>query len=710
MTTPLIHLSTNELSVVIDPSSGTPTVLHWGEPLSGPLNDDALRSALQAPITNGNLDVVAPISLLPEHGSGYSGRPGLEGHRSNGAGWSPRFTLVSAEQLSEADRDRAVVLSLDAHEGLELATEFEVLASGVLRTKVSIHNVADTPYQLVAVRQTLPLPSAAQEVMTFGGRWSREFIEVRQPLVTGSVTVENRAGRTSHNRVPVIFAGTKAFGNDLGVVRAAHLEWSGNSFVAADAMTDGRRCLQVGELLFPGEIVLSPGDHYESPWVTWTFSTRGMNGVSERFHRELRSRQNHVKTARPVTLNIWEAVYFDHRIEPIEQLAEAAASIGVERFVIDDGWFHLRRDDHAGLGDWWVDPAVWPTGLGSIAQHVISLGMQFGLWFEPEMVNPDSDLFRAHPDWVLTDHRYEPVMGRQQLVLDLGRSEVRDYLFTSISALLTEYPISYVKWDHNRELVHASDSQGRAGVHQQTLGYYELLTRLRSAHPTVEIESCSSGGGRIDFKVLEYTHRFWTSDCIDPLERQHIQRGYSHVFPPEYMGSHIGSGKSHTTRRQHSLAFRAATALFGHFGIEWNLLNATDDDRKALAEIIEFYKRHRALLHGGVARRFDHGNPAVIAHGVIAGDQSEALLSFATAQASASLIIEPFTITGLDPDRQYRVTVENLVGGVTGPTRHAPAWVKSGVTLSGRELEIFGLQPPAMDPEQALLIRLLALN
>ncbi len=712
MTLPLIHLSTNELSVLIDPSTGCPTVLHWGEPIKGPVNDDAIRSALQPPITNGNLDAVAPISLLPEHGSGYSGRPGIEGHRTSGAGWAPRFTLESAEQFgsdsAHPGSSRAVVVSLDVEAGLKLITEFEVLDSGVLRTKISVHNAADTSYHLSALRQTLPLPSSTQETMTFGGRWSREFIEIRQPLVTGSVTVENRAGRTSHNRVPIIFAGTQGFTNDFGAVRAAHLEWSGNSFVAADALSDGRRCLQVGELLFPGEVVLAAGEHYESPWVCWAFSSGGLNGVSERFHRELRSRPNHPKTSRPVTLNIWEAVYFDHRIEPIEQLADAAASIGVERFVIDDGWFHLRRDDHAGLGDWWVDPTVWPHGLGPIAQHVTSLGMQFGLWFEPEMVNPNSDLYRAHPEWVLTDHHYEPVMGRQQLVLDLGRSEVRDYLFEHMSALLTEYPISYVKWDHNRELVHASDAQGRAGVHHQTLGFYDLLARLRSAHPTVEIESCSSGGGRIDFKVLQYTHRFWTSDCIDPLERQHIQRGYSYVFPPEYMGSHIGSGRSHTTRRQHSLAFRAATALFGHFGIEWNLLHATDDERKSLAEVIEFYKRHRDLLHRGVARRFDHSNPAVIAHGVIAADQSEAMVSFATVTASSSLIIEPMKISGLNPKRLYQVSVENLAGGVTGPSRHKPSWVESGVTLSGEELELFGLQPPAMDPEQAMLIRLVA--
>jgi alpha-galactosidase len=711
VTSSLIHLTAPHASVVIDPSTGVPSVLHWGDVIDGPIHDDSVRAALQQPIVHGGLDVVAPLTLLPEHGSGFGGRPGLEGFRADGAGWAPRFTLQSVETGSDAERMWAYVTSVDEHEGLQLLSEFELrLASSVLRTRVTVNNVAATPYTLLAVRQTLPIPTSAQEVMTFGGRWSKEFIEVRQLIVTGSVVVENRTGRTSHNRVPIAFAGSAAFSNESGVVRGVHLEWSGNSFVAVDVLTDGRRCMQAAELLLPGEIVLEPsGGSYQSPWAAWAFSDRGTNGTSARFHTELRSRPNHPKSDRPVTLNIWEAVYFDHEFERLASLAEVAASIGVERFVVDDGWFHLRRNDKAGLGDWWVDPAVWPTGLSPIADKVVGLGMQFGLWFEPEMVNPDSDLYRAHPEWVLVDHRYEPVMGRQQLVLDLGRVEVRDYLFKRISALLNEYPISYVKWDHNRELVHASHEGRRAGVHLQTYGYYELLARLRSAHPAVEIESCSSGGGRIDFKVLEYCHRFWTSDCIDPLERQHMQNGFTHVFPPEYMGSHVSSDQSHTTRRKHSLSFRAATALFGHFGIEWNVLDASDEDRAALADVIAIHKRHRALLHSGEVRRFDHGNPAVLAHGVIATDQSEALVAFSTIAASSSLMIEPFHISGLRPNQMYKVDVVAIGGGTTGAARVQPNWFTAGsVSLSGRELELFGLQPPALDPEQSLVLHVSA--
>ena len=709
MKSSIIHLATERLSVVIDPSGGVPEVLHWGEPVKLS-SDEALRTARTMPVLHGGLDVVSRLSLLPEHGSGYQDRPGVEGFRLDGSAWSPRFAFVKFESGHDIDRSWVTVFSVDVHAGLAVESDFEVhTSSDVLRTRVTLRNTGDTAYTLAALRQTLPLASDATEVLTFAGRWAKEFIEVREPLSTGSVTVENRSGRTSHGRVPVAFVGTRGFCADQGVVRAVHLEWSGNSFVSVDVSIDGRRSMQAGELLLAGEVILAPGQSYSSPWASWAHSSSGTNEISRRFHAELRRRPNHPTTARPVTLNIWEAVYFDHNLDRLRALAEAAASIGVERFVIDDGWFHLRRNDRAGLGDWWVDPDVWPDGLTPIAEKVVSLGMQLGLWFEPEMVNPDSDLYRTHPDWVLTDPGYEPVMGRHQLVLDLGRSEVRDYLFKQISDVLSAYPISYVKWDHNRELVQAAHEGKRAGVHQQTLGVYELFDRLRTAHPTVEIESCSSGGGRIDFKILDWCSRFWVSDCIDPHERQLIQRGFSHVFPAEYMGSHIASEHSHTTRRKHSLAFRAATALFGHLGIEWNVLDAGPEDRTLLAAVIATHKEHRELLHTGLARRFDHPNPAIVAHGVIAPDASEALVSFATISASASLLIEPFRISGLDPARLYAVNVVNLAGGTTGAARVQPSWLRDGATMSGSELAVMGLQPPALDPEQALILRLVAL-
>jgi alpha-galactosidase len=698
----LVVLEVGNVSVVVDTLTPVPTIVHWGASIGTDVSD--VRATIDHPVSHGALDVLTPLSVVPEHGSGLQGRPGLEGARADGRGWAPRFSPSSAD-------DTATTLScesVDQAEGLILRTEMDLRPSGVLRVRIILTNTASESYRLDALRVVLPVPARALEALTFGGRWTKEFQPIRQSLHTGSISVENRSGRSSHNRTPIAMVGTTAFTESNGEVWAAHLEWSGNSSMVIDSSTDRRKSIQAEELLFANEVSLGRGESYATPWVACAYSSEGLNGISRCFHNELRSRPNHPSSARPVTLNIWEAVYFDHNLDTLKTLANAASDIGVERFVIDDGWFHGRRNDHAGLGDWWVDSDVWPNGLSPIADHVRALGMEFGLWFEPEMVNPNSDLCRTHPDWVLTDHRYDPVLGRNQLVLDLSNSDVRAYLFEKIDAILAAYPVAYVKWDNNREYVHASHN-GAAIVHQQTLGTYDLLDRLRAAHPSVEFESCASGGGRIDFGILERAERVWTSDCNDPLERQRIQRGFSYVFPPEYMGSHIGPPRSHTTHRTHSLAFRATTAFFGHLGIEWNILEATDDERIALAQVIELHKRFRPLLHGGDVTRFDHANDAILAHGVIAADRSEALISFVQMDSAESLIVEPLIVPGLDPALRYRVEALPIVELPSGPSKKSPSWITAGAEVTGRQLAVMGLQPPILHPESALVIHLKAL-
>jgi alpha-galactosidase len=694
-------LRADGFSVVIDTTTPSPTILHWGDDVGHDLT--GVRAILEVAISHGTLDVVAPASITAEHGSGYPGRPGLEGFRPSGSGWAPRFRPRRVEKTAES----LECVSIDGAEGLELRTTIRLEPSGLLRIRVAVQNTADTIYAVQALRVIVPLPTRASEALTFAGRWTNEYLPIRDSLHTGTLCVENRSGRTSHDRMPIAFVGTAAFGESSGEVWAAHLEWSGNSSLSIETAPTGQRTIAIEELLLPGEIVIQPGESYETPWVALAYSPHGTNGVSDAFHAELRSSSGHPSSPRPVLLNIWEAVYFDHNLETLKALADRSAEIGVERFVVDDGWFHGRRNDRAGLGDWWVDEAVWPEGLWPIVNHVVERGMEFGLWFEPEMVNPDSDLFRAHPEWLLTDQRYDPIFGRQQLVLDLGEPAVRAYLFDRISGLLGTYPIAYVKWDMNRVIVHGSHG-GRAGVHEQTLGLYRLLDDLRETHPTVEFETCASGGGRIDLAMLRRTSRAWTSDCNDPLDRQRIQRGFTHLFPPEYMGAHIGGPVSHTTKRRHSLAFRAGTAFFGHLGIEWNVLNATTEDTAALANVIATHKRFRPLLHSGRSLRFDHPNPAVLAHGVVSNDQRESLISYALIATPESLVVEPLRLTGLDDDAQYRVELIDLVGPITGASRRQPEWTRDGATVSGRVLRTIGIRPPIIDAESMMLLHLSA--
>ena len=486
-----------------------------------------------------------------------------------------------------------------------------------------------------------------------------------------------------------------------------HLAWSGNHTMLAERLGDGRRYVQAGELLHPGEVVLEPGESYATPQVLGVYSSDGLTSATWGFHRAARRSPSHPTSPRPVLLNTWEAVYFRHDHDTLRELADVAASIGIERFVLDDGWFGSRRDDTSGLGDWVVSADVYPDGLGPLIDHVTGLGMEFGIWVEPEMVNPDSDLYRSHPDWALATEGYDPVLGRNQLVLDLAAPKRSPTSSAQLDALLRDHDIAYVKWDMNRDHVQGSGSSGSAGTHDQTVAVYALFDELRRRHPAVEFESCASGGGRIDHEILRRTERVWTSDCNDALERQTIQRGASMLIPPEVMGAHIGPTRAHTTGRVHTLAFRAATALFGHLGVEWNVARLDEDRRAQLAAAIAVHKRFRPLLHTGDTVRFDT-EPAYCAHGVYAADRSEALVSFAQLATSASLTPPALRLPGLDPDVRYRIEHVALPGERWGMALSQPTWLTDGTELTGRQLAAHGIRPPVMHPESAVLVHLAA--
>jgi alpha-galactosidase len=697
----MIHLKGATSDLIVDVSLGAPAIVHWGARVDDP---DDVWIALDRPVVHGSTDTVAALSVVPEHGSGHTGRPGLLGHRRRGTSWAPRFSPLTDRDPIQLDQNRLVVFALDDVAELDLDVTFELdhaLTISARLTNTSVHE----RYLLDALTITLPLPQHADELVGFEGRWTREFHPTRQPWPSGTHIAENRRGRTSHEHPPLIFAGPSGFTEWSGAVWGAHLAWSGNHTVAAERLADGRRCLQLGELLHPGEVALAPGESYTTPQVIAVHSASGLTAATQQFHRHLRARPSHPVRQRPVLLNTWEAVYFDHDFDRLCSLADRAAGVGVERFVLDDGWFGSRRDDRSGLGDWVVSTDAHPAGLGPLITHVRKLGMEFGIWVEPEMVNPDSDLYRAHPDWALTTDGYQPVLSRHQLVLDLDRRDAFEHVLNQLDALLTEHDIAFLKWDMNRDHIGGSGLTGAAGTHAQTLAVYRLIDELTERHPGVEIESCSSGGGRVDHEILRRTHRVWTSDCNDALERQTIQRGASMLIPPELMGAHIGPPRSHTTGRRHNLAFRAATALFGHLGVEWNLLSLDDVELAALAGVIEIHRRLRPLLHSGDAVRFDT-EPAAIAHGVYAADRSEALISFAKIASTASLTPPPLLLPGLDPDRRYQVKRLELPGEQRGPGRTQPAWFARDATMAGTSLATLGLQLPALHPESAVLIHL----
>ncbi|MCL4130544.1 UNVERIFIED_CONTAM: hypothetical protein GTU68_063844 [Idotea baltica] len=658
----------------------------------------------------------------PQSGRGFGGSResrGIDcGHRTPELlAFGDRLTRdLGAGRIEQtASQQHSAVLWRLTDEVTELSLELSLTlcrATEVLQLGVAVTNTGLSPYVVDRLAPSVALPPWAGELLTFSGRWTMEFQAQRQPWQPGAWVSENRRGRTSHDRVPAIFAGTEGFDETTGQVWGLNLGWSGNSRVVAERLSDGRRHLQLGELFYSAEAVLEPGQTLSAPVVYGAYSAAGLGDVSLAFHRFLRSRSHHPgpDRPRPVMLNTWEAVYFDHDLSTLKELASRAAEVGVERFVLDDGWFLGRNDDTSALGDWIVDPDKYPDGLGPLIKHVVGLGMEFGLWFEPEMINPDSELFRAHPEWVLHDDRYPQQLARNQLVLDLANPDAWQHILELIDAILSEYQIGYIKWDMNRDHVQPTHD-GRAGSRLQTLAVYELFDELRRRHPSVEFESCSSGGARADFEILARTERIWTSDSNDALDRQSIQRGFSMLFPPEIMGAHIGPPVSHTTGRSHGLGLRAASAFLGHLGIEWNLLTTSPEDRAEIAAFIAHYKQHRALLHSGDWHRLDSPDHSVNTMGVVATDQSEALFVYARVASTLATLQGPIRFNGLDPDRVYRLAIVPLPGPVADRGLWPPRWVEelsagSEVALSGRVLMTAGLQPPILDPESALILHL----
>ncbi|KAB8195247.1 alpha-galactosidase [Nonomuraea phyllanthi] len=685
---PLI-LSAAGTALVLDTSgSGLPRVRHFGADL-GAAEGAGLLPAL------ASLTPAPP--LLPAQGDSWYGRPGLSGNREGGH-WPVRWTRDRVDaQAAPGEGGTVTVAASDARAGLELVCELAMDAGGLVTMRHTLTNVAASPYRVEGLVCALPVPARAGELLDFTGRWALEKVPQRRAFGQGVWSRENRRGRTGHDATGLLVAGTPGFGFRGGEVWAVHAGWSGDHLHYAERLAEGPALLGAGELLEPGEVVLAHGESYRTPWAYFTWSGGGLDGASARLHDHLRAARP--LPVRPVTLNNWEATYFDHGLDRLLELADRAAAAGIERFVLDDGWFRHRRHDRAGLGDWYVDEGVWPDGLHPLAEHVRKLGMQFGLWFEPEMVNPDSDLLRAHPDWILGRAERMPPPQRTQQVLDLARPEAYAYLLERLDSLVGEYALDYIKWDHNRDIAEPVHD-GVPGVHAQTLATYRLLDELRARHPRLEIESCSSGGARVDHGILARTDRVWTSDSNDALDRQAIQRWTGLLVPPERMGSHVGAPHDHVTGRSLPLAFRAATALFGHMGVEWDLTSASEEELAELAEWVALHKRLRPVLHAGRVVRADHPDPSALLHGVVLPERAV----FALAQLTSRVAIgaAPLRLPGLDPAGVYEVRV----AGPLPRAAHLPEWTGGPVRLSGAVLGELGLPSPALRPETALVFEL----
>ncbi len=674
--------------VLAAPDNGVPHCTYWGARLPDAADLPAIAAASVVDLTGGMLDANPVLTLCPQTAAAFPGQPGLAVRKPDGTPLRPAFTKGGTK--------RTDVLSLayiDETLGLTLTFRFAADAeTGIITASTALDSDAPILCDWLSA-PVLPGPQLADEMIDFAGRWCDEFQTVNTPWSVGIRARDNRTGRTGHEHFPAIILPARGCTNTGGEAHALHYGWSGGHRMLAEELPDGRRQIQFGHACNSDPLAAK---RFETAPLYMAFSDTGLNGCAVSFQRHLRDRivtWPQPDAPRPVHYNCWEAIYFDHSLTALTAIADRAVALGAERFVLDDGWFKERHDDTTSLGDWVIDDSKWPNGLTPLIDHVHGLGMTFGLWFEPEMVNADSDLARAHPDWIMGE-RDQP-LGRGQYVLDMANPDVRDNLFDQVSAILSAHNIEYIKWDHNRVLPFNEAAQTR--------GTYDLLNRLRNAHPAVEIESCSSGGGRIDFGVMQYTQRVWLSDCNDALERLRIQHDAALFLPSCVTGSHVGPRVCHTTGRIHSIAFRAWVAAQRHMGFEMDPRELTEEEAATLTRVTAWYKTNRDWLRTADILRLDAADPTVIAEQQQAADGSRFVVFAGHAATSRQIAPRPLRLTGLDPEALYTVDLANRED-LSSISRGTPALKSGPMTLTGQSLMSHGIALPYAVPDSMWII------
>ncbi len=676
------RIDSSTQTMVFAATTGQPFVVYWGAPL--PVGEDlgALAALSEMDVTGGMIDALPEMSLAPEAGRAFQGQPGLLMTDAQGAPIEPQFVFAAAQ----SDGRGQVTLESRA-EGLRLIHHAQVRPSGVIELKTRLES--DTPVRVQwLAAPVLPGPQLGDEIIDVSGRWTGEFHLNHTPWSAGIRMREARTGRSGHEHPPYAIFPQRGCVNTRGVAHALHYGWSGGHRMVAEELPDGRRQIQFGHAQGAER---AAGTHFETAPLYAVFSDTGLNGIGRDFGRLIRDdvvTWPDAARPRPVHYNCWEAVYFDHNLSDLCEIADRAAALGAERFVLDDGWFGVRDDDTTSLGDWTIDRRKWPDGLGPLIAHVKSLGMTFGLWFEPEMVNPDSDLYRAHPDWALGPA--DQVLGRQQMVLDMSKPEVRDYLFEAVSLVLGAYDIDYVKWDHNRLLPVVDAAQAR--------GTYALFDRLRAAHGNVELESCASGGGRIDAGILARTQRVWLSDSNDALERLRMQHDAALFLPAAITGSHVGPRECHTSGRILPIRFQAWVAAQRHMGFEMDLRALSAAEAAVLRDVTAWWKDNRDWLLAGDIARLDSHDPEVCAEMVVAPGGDKFVVMAGQLGASRQILPRPLCLVGLDPEGMYRVALRDA-GENAALSRNAGMALKAGpMVVSGQALMARGVTLPTTWP------------
>ncbi len=693
-----IYLSGGNTSYVLHIDDDRRLVnLHWG----ARIEDGSLSYSPSDYYGGASFDTgLSRIPLdIPCCGNGWYGTPAVGVRNPHGddvtdlrvvsfrleSGKPPLPGLPASYVESPSEADTLIVKLSDDWTGLQVDALYSVYnRSGIIARSLNIRNTGACPLTLTSVLSASVLIwESSPDLIHLKGSWARERAVVRTSAGEAEYRISSARGASGHEENPFIAICRKNTDEFSGCVWAMNLVYSGSFQALCKTDNGDRPRLSIGLNPEVFSWKLEPGESFQSPEAILVFSDRGLNGMSQAFHSLYRTRL--VRGAwrdrsRPVLINNWEGTYFNFTEKRLLAIAEKAKEIGIELFVLDDGWFGRRNSDNCSLGDWTVNRRKLPSGLSGLSDRIHAMGLQFGLWFEPEMVSPDSRLYRSHPDWCLHVPGRQRTEARNQLILDLSRTEVQDYIISSVSSVLSSARIDYVKWDMNRNMTEAFSEALPADrrpetQHRYMLGLYRVLEIITSAFPDILFESCSGGGGRFDAGMLFYMPQTWTSDDTDAVERLKIQYGTSFVYPASSMGAHVSAVPNHQTGRITPMRTRGEVAMGGNFGFELDLAKLSPQDLVEAADLVRRVKEIRDLTRTGTFwRLLSPFDGMYTAWSFVSEDQRNVLLCTYRSLSSPNSSPLRLRLSGLNPSLCYKNEED-------GTIYHGSALMNAGLTV-----------------------------
>ncbi|MCT2196925.1 alpha-galactosidase [Paenibacillus sp. p3-SID1389] len=681
------HLQSKDMSYIIQLVQGYPAHAYWGKKLDVNGNLEHLLMLQERgsfspnPLEDKRISLDTLPQEYPQYGTSDFRHPAYQVQLEDGSriteliyrghriypGKPELVGLPSVYTETEQEAETLELELVDAYSGLVAVLCYTVFEQfSAIARSVRFVNEGTQPVRLLrAFSAALDFADSDYDCLYLAGAWAKERHVKRKSLDQGSVQLQSRRGSSSHQLNPFLALLRPDANEDQGEVFGFSLIYSGSFAIEAEVDQYATTRVSIGINPFDFSWLLEPGEAFQTPEAVMVYSSEGLGEMSRTYHRLYRTRLcrgAHRDKERPILVNNWEATYFDFNAEKIEAIAKEAADLGIELFVLDDGWFGKRDDDTSSLGDWFVNNKKLPNGLQDLADRVNQLGLKFGLWVEPEMVSPDSDLYRRHPDWCLHVPHRRRTEARTQLVLDFSRADVRDYILGTLSVIFSTVPIAYVKWDMNRnmtEIGSAALSANRQSetAHRYILGLYEVLEKLTTRFPDILFESCSGGGGRFDPGMLYYMPQTWTSDNTDAVERLKIQYGTSLVYPVSTMGAHVSAVPNHQVGRITPLKMRGDVAMSGNFGYELDLTLVTDEEKRIMKEQVSVYKENRHLIQNGNLYRLKspfRGNET--AWMFVSEDRTEAIVFYFRVLAEPNAPLRRLKLKGLDPQLDYTVS------------------------------------------------------